>query len=86
MQFVLKMDIDEPIEQHDSHMFSYVRLLVKVVIVDRGRSYLAEKELQDLFFINQLLTLSFFFYLKDIFVFHLCVNGGFFTESIHTLC
>jgi len=61
MQFVLKMYINEPIEQHDSHMFSYVRLLVKVVIVHRSRSDLAEKKLQDFFFINLLLTLSFFF-------------------------
>ena len=61
VQFVLQVYINEPIEQHNSHMFSYVWLLVKVVIVDRSRSDLTEKKLQDFFFINLLLTLSFFF-------------------------
>ena len=56
VQFVLQVYINEPIEQHDSHMFSYVGLLVKVVIVHWGRSYLTEKELQYLLFINLLLT------------------------------
>lgn len=84
VQFVLKMNVDEPVEQYDSHVFSDVWLLVKVVVVDWSRSNLTQKKLQYLFFINLFLTLSFFFDLLKDFMLHFCVHSGFVTKSNHT--